>query len=67
MPRDGREAQWRQLCEGDSPESVSKCRLPDNADEHYTALQRLLVVRCVELESLMVTNVNQICLGRDDV
>ena len=45
MPRDGRELQWRLLCEGDCPEMASKFRLPDNADENYTPLQRLLVVR----------------------
>nr|CAB3238692.1 dynein heavy chain 8, axonemal-like [Phallusia mammillata] len=53
MPKDGREMQWRLLCEGDSPESVTKCRLPDNADEHYTALQRLLVVRALRGERLI--------------
>jgi len=45
MPRDGRELQWRLLCEGDSPEMSNKFRLPDNADENYTPLQRLLVIR----------------------
>ena len=48
MPRDGREMQWRLLCEGDTPEIASKFKLPDNADDHYTALQRLLVIRYVQ-------------------
>ncbi|CAK8694917.1 unnamed protein product [Clavelina lepadiformis] len=53
MPRDGREMQWRILCEGDSPESPHKCRLPDNADDYYTPLQRLLVIRALRNDRIV--------------
>lgn len=45
MPKEGREMQWRALSEADAPEQINKIRLPDNADEYYTPLQRLLVIR----------------------
>lgn len=50
MPRDGRETQWRTLCEHDVPESQA---LPDKMDEHFTALQRMLVIRAVRSDRLM--------------
>ena len=50
MPKDGRETQWRTLCESDSPETAV---LPDKMDDHYTSLQRLLVIRAVRSDRLM--------------
>ena len=50
MPRDGRETQWRTLCEHDHPEVQN---LPDKMDEHFTALQRMLVIRAVRSDKLM--------------
>lgn len=50
MPRDGRETQWRSLCESDKPELQP---LPDKMDEFYTSLQRLLVIRAVRSDRIM--------------
>lgn len=50
MPKDGRETQWRTLCESDQPELQP---LPDKMDEHYNALQRLLVIRAVRSDRLI--------------
>jgi dynein heavy chain len=50
MPKDGRETQWRTLCESDSPETTP---LPDKMDDHFNALQRLLVVRAVRSDRIM--------------
>ncbi|KAK3577475.1 hypothetical protein CHS0354_032326 [Potamilus streckersoni] len=50
MPRDGRETQWRNLCESDSPETVP---LPDKMDDIYKPMQRLCVVRAVRSDRLM--------------
>jgi len=50
MARDGRETQWRALCEGDQPESMP---LPDPIDNSWTALRRLLVVRAVRSDRLL--------------
>ena len=50
MPKDGRETQWRTLCESELPELQP---LPDKMDEHYTPLQRLLVIRAVRSDRLM--------------
>ena len=44
MPRDGRETQWRTLCENELPE---KAALPDKLDDTFTPIQRLMVVRGV--------------------
>jgi len=49
MPKDGREMQWRQICEHETPEILS---LPDNLDERYTSLQRLLVIRAFRSDRL---------------
>jgi dynein heavy chain len=49
MPRDGRETQWRNLCESEQPETQP---LPDRMDEQYTLLQRMLVVRAVRSDRL---------------
>ncbi|XP_077973667.1 uncharacterized protein LOC120348568 isoform X2 [Styela clava] len=53
MPKEGREMQWRVLCEADSPEQTNKNRLPDNADTHYTPLQRLLVIRGIRSDRIV--------------
>ena len=50
MPRDGRETQWRNLCEHDSPENQP---MPDKMDDHFNPLQRMLVVRAVRSDRLM--------------
>lgn len=50
MPKDGRESQWRTLCESDAPENA---QLPDRMDEHYNPMQRLLVIRAVRSDRLM--------------
>ncbi|KAL5010133.1 hypothetical protein ScPMuIL_012438 [Solemya velum] len=50
MPRDGRETQWRNLCETDQPEHVP---LPDKMDDHYKPIQRLCVVRAVRPDRIM--------------
>jgi dynein heavy chain, axonemal len=44
MSRDGRETQWRSLCEADLPETVN---LPDKLDEILTPAQRFCVLRAV--------------------
>ena len=49
-PRDGRETQWRNLCESDTPETVV---LPDKMDDQYTPLQRLLVIRAVRSDRII--------------
>jgi len=50
MPKDGRETQWRSLCESDVPENVV---LPDKMDDHYEHMQRLCVIRAVRSDRLM--------------
>ncbi|XP_064629693.1 uncharacterized protein LOC135488785 isoform X2 [Lineus longissimus] len=50
MPKDGRETQWRNLCESDAPEMTP---LPDKADDIYTPMQRLCVIRAVRSDRLM--------------
>lgn len=50
MPKDGRETQWRNLCETDSPETTP---LPDKMDEVYKPMQRLCVIRAVRSEKIM--------------
>ena len=50
MPKDGRETQWRTLCESDQPEVQP---LPDKMDDQYTDLQRLLVIRAVRSDRIM--------------
>ena len=50
MPKDGRETQWRNLCESDTPELQP---LPDKMDEVYKPLQRLCVVRAVRSDRLI--------------
>ena len=44
MSRDGRETQWRSLCETEAPENTA---LPDKLDEVYTPTQKLCVIRAV--------------------
>ncbi|KAL4232681.1 hypothetical protein ACF0H5_007369 [Mactra antiquata] len=50
MPKDGRETQWRNLCETDSPETTP---LPDKMDDIYKPMQRLCVVRAVRSDKIM--------------
>lgn len=50
MPRDGRETQWRSLCENEMAENVP---LPDKMDEEFTPLQRMLIVRAVRPDRLL--------------
>ena len=50
MPKDGRETQWRNLCESDLPELQP---LPDKMDDSYTPLQRMLVLRAVRTDRLI--------------
>ncbi|XP_074662754.1 uncharacterized protein LOC141915202 [Tubulanus polymorphus] len=50
MPRDGRETQWRNLCENDFPELVP---LPDKMDDTFAPLQRFLILRAVRNDRLM--------------
>ena len=50
MPRDGRETQWRTLCESDQPELQP---LPDKMDDHFNPVQRFLIVRAVRADRLM--------------
>ncbi|WAR07684.1 DYHG-like protein [Mya arenaria] len=50
MPKDGRETQWRGLCETESPETVA---LPDKMDDIYKPMQRLCVVRAVRSDKVM--------------
>ncbi|OWF37572.1 Dynein heavy chain 5, axonemal [Mizuhopecten yessoensis] len=55
MPKDGRETQWRTLCESDLPENVA---LPDKMDDHYEQMQRLCVIRAVRSDRLMQASTN---------
>ena len=52
MPRDGRETQWRTLCESDQPELQP---LPDKMDDHFNPVQRYLIVRAVRGDRMMQT------------
>ncbi|XP_067674368.1 uncharacterized protein [Haliotis asinina] len=63
MPKDGRETQWRNLCESDIPENVA---LPDKMDEVYKPMQRLCVLRAVRSDRILQAStlfVNQV-LGK---
>lgn len=44
MARDGRETQWRSLCEAELPENVA---LPDKLDDSLNPMQRFCIVRAV--------------------
>lgn len=55
MPKDGRETQWRTLCESDLPENAP---LPDKMDDQYVPMQRLCVVRAVRSDRLMQASTN---------
>lgn len=50
MPKDGRETQWRNLCESDTPELQP---LPDKMDDVYKPMQRLCVVRAIRSDRLI--------------
>ncbi|XP_035829673.1 dynein heavy chain 5, axonemal isoform X2 [Aplysia californica] len=55
MPKDGRETQWRNLCESELPESVP---LPDKMDDVYKGMQRLCIVRAVRSDRLLHSSSN---------
>jgi dynein heavy chain len=50
MSKDGRETQWRTLCETDAPENAV---LPDKLDDQYTPTQRLCVIRAVRGDRIL--------------
>ena len=50
MSRDGRETQWRSLCESEFPENVS---LPDKLDEVLSPIQRFCIVRAVRGDRIL--------------
>ncbi|ESO89151.1 hypothetical protein LOTGIDRAFT_229063 [Lottia gigantea] len=50
MPKDGRETQWRNLCESDNPETVP---LPDKMDEFFKPIQRLCIIRAIRSDRLL--------------
>ena len=50
MPKDGRETQWRALCEAELPEVIP---LPDKMDDTYKGMQRLCIVRAVRSDRLL--------------
>ena len=52
MPKDGRETQWRNLCESEQPELQS---FPDKMHETYTNLQWLLVLRAIRVDRFIHT------------
>ncbi|KAK6987321.1 dynein heavy chain 5 axonemal, partial [Biomphalaria glabrata] len=55
MPKDGRETQWRNLCESDLPENVP---LPDRMDDVLKAIHRLCIVRAVRNDRLLQASSN---------
>ena len=55
MPKDGRETQWRNLCESELPEFVP---LPDKMDDVYKGMQRLCIVRAVRRDRLLQASAN---------
>ncbi len=50
MARDGRETQWRSLCETEMPENVP---LPDKLDEVLTPSQKFCIVRAVRGDRIL--------------
>ena len=50
MARDGRETQWRSLCESEIPENVS---LPDKLDEVLSPIQRFCIIRAVRGDRIL--------------
>lgn len=50
MGRDGRETQWRALCEQDIPENAV---LPDKLDDNLTPIQRCCIVRAVRGDRIL--------------
>ena len=50
MARDGRETQWRSLCEFEIPENVS---LPDKLDEVLNPIQRFCIIRAVRGDRIL--------------
>ncbi|CAL1527205.1 unnamed protein product [Lymnaea stagnalis] len=51
MSKDGRETQWRNLCESEMPEN--NVPLPDKMDDILKAIQRLCIVRAVRNDRLL--------------
>jgi dynein heavy chain len=50
MGRDGRETQWRSLCETETPENAA---LPDKLDESLNPIQRFCIIRAVRGERIL--------------
>lgn len=50
MARDGRETQWRTLCEAEVPENVA---LPDKLDEVLSPIQRFCIIRAVRGDRIL--------------
>jgi dynein heavy chain len=50
MARDGRETQWRSLCESEIPENVT---LPDKLDEVLNPIQRFCIIRAVRGDRIL--------------
>ncbi len=50
MSRDGRETQWRTLCESETPELV---QLPDKLDESLTSVQRFCIIRAARPDRII--------------
>jgi len=50
MGRDGRETQWRALCEQDVPENAV---LPDKLDETLSPIQRCCIIRAVRGDRIL--------------
>lgn len=50
MSRDGRETQWRALCESETPENFA---LPDKLDEVLTPIQRFCIIRAVRGDRIL--------------
>ena len=50
MPKDGRETQWRMLCEAELPENTA---LPDKLDEILNPIQRFCIIRAVRGDRIL--------------
>ena len=50
MSRDGRETQWRSLCETELPENIT---LPDKLDDSLTPTQRFCIIRAVRGDRIL--------------
>lgn len=50
MGRDGRESQWRSLCEAEVPETAS---LPEKLDDLLNPIQRFCLLRAVRADRII--------------